>query len=286
MFIYFVLIFQQLIASGTHIVAKLVVNDIDPFTLTMLRSAVAAIVILGMMAVRKVNFRFDRGDRIKIIFLSALAVPVNQFLFLYAIRYTTPANAALLYGMTPAIVLTISIFIGRERLVAKRLIGVVIAFMGVILVIFEKGLKIDADYTRGNIIIFIAVMAWALYTVYGRDMILKYGAFKAGSVTMVLGTVLYFPVGITETVQFSYGTLNLYHWAGILYLAVMTSIFAYLLWYYALGRIEASRVTIFMNLQPVFTTILSVIVIGQSLSLLFIAGGVMVLGGVFISQRG
>ncbi|MBI5020010.1 MAG: DMT family transporter [Ignavibacteriales bacterium] len=284
MFIYFVLTFQQLIASGTHIIAKVVVKDIDPVTLTMLRSGIAALALIGIMFIRKIKLQFERSDWKKIIFLSVLAIPINQFFFLYAIKYTTPANAALLYATTPAMVLVLSIISGREKAVLKRMIGIGIAFTGVLIVIFEKGVNFHSDYTMGNVIIFAAVIAWALYTVQGKEMILKYGALKTSSSTMVIGTILYLPIGSWNTVNFSFGTLTIYHWLGLLYLAVMTSIFAYVLWYYALSRIEATRVTIFMNLQPILTTLLSVMLLGQSITAAFIIGGVIALTGVIIAQ--
>ncbi|MBI5475671.1 MAG: EamA family transporter [Ignavibacteriales bacterium] len=284
MFIYFVLIFQQLIASGTHIIAKVVVKDIDPVSLTMLRSGIAAIGLLILMRIRSVKMKFEKRDLKKILLLSALAIPVNQFLFLYAIKYTTPSNAALLYGTTPAMVLVLSIILGREKIKLKRIAGVALAFIGVLIVIFERGLDFGSDYTMGNIIICIAVIAWALYTVQGKEMIIKYGAFKTSSATMVIGTLIFLPVGAWDTINFQYSSLTFYHWLGLLYLAFMTSIFAYVLWYYALSRIEAPRVTIFMNLQPVLTTLLSVIILGQSITTAFLIGGAVALTGVVIAQ--
>jgi drug/metabolite transporter (DMT)-like permease len=284
MFIYFVLIFQQLIASGTHIIAKVVVKDIDPVSLTMLRSGIAAIALLVIMYIRRIRLQFERADWKKIIFLSALAIPINQFLFLYAIKYTTPSNAALLYATTPAMVLVLSIILGREKAILKRMVGIGIAFVGVLIVIFEKGVDFHSDYTIANVVIFVAVIAWALYTIQGKEMILKYGAFKTSSSTMVLGTILYLPIGAWNTINFSYESLNHFHWLGLFYLAVMTSIFAYVLWYYALSRIEATRVTIFMNLQPVLTTLLSVLLLGQSITVAFVIGGVIALSGVIIAQ--
>ena len=97
MFVYLVLFFQSLIASGTHIVAKVIVKDIDPVTLTMLRSLLAALALLMMVIWRRSNFRFAREHYKTILLLSFLAIPVNQFLFLTGMRYTTPANASLLY---------------------------------------------------------------------------------------------------------------------------------------------------------------------------------------------
>ncbi len=286
MTVYFVLFFQSLIASGTHIVAKVVVSDIDPVTITMLRSLLAMAGLLIIALVRKTSFVFERKDFKTIIGLSILAIPVNQFLFLSAIKLTTPANAALLYSTTPALVLLISRIMGKESITGKKRMGVAIAFCGVLIIIFQHGIDINSKYMLGNLLMYVAVIAWALYTIGGRAMILKYGAFPTSAITMILGTVFFIPVGLFNVVRFDYSSIDLTHWGGLLYLSMGTSIFAYFLWYYALGKIEPSKVAIFTNLQPVLTTILAFFLLNQVITPVFLLGGGIVLSGVIVTQMG
>ena len=285
MAVYLSLIFQQLISSGTHIIAKVVVRDIDPLTLTMLRSALAALVLVAFMAVRGRRFSFAREDRRTIVLLSILAIPVNQFLFLCAMKYTTPANASLLYGATPALVLILSAARGSEVITGRKVSGIILAFSGILLVVFERGVDLRSSYTFGNILLLLAVIAWAFYTVLGRPMIIKYGAFTTSAATMILGTLFYLPIGIYPTTVFPYSTLRFAHWGGIIYLGLGTSVFAYFLWYYALARIEASKVAVFSNLQPVMTTVLAAVLLGFQITPVFVVGGLLALGGVIITQR-
>jgi len=85
---------------------------------------------------------------------------------------------------------------------------------------------------------------------------------------------------------FPYASLTLSHWMGLLYLSLGTSIFAYFLWYHALSRIEASKVSIFSNLQPVLTTVLAYVLLDQTISLHFLIGGGIILTGVVLAQYG
>ena len=284
--VYFSLIFRSLISSGTHLVAKVVVRDIEPVGLTMIRSALAAAGLLIIMLIRRTRNSIAREDYGRILLLSFLAIPANQFLFLTALRHTTASNASLMYAATPAVVLVISAVGGKERLTLKKLLGVSIAFGGILLVVFEHGIDLASDYTFGNLLLVAAVVSWSFYTVKGRPMILKYGAFQTSALTMILGTVLYLPVGAVNAIEFDYSQLTPMHWAGLAYLSLGTSIFAYFLWYYALGRIEASKVAIFTNLQPVMTTLLAFFLLGQPISLIFIIGGVITLAGIVLTQFG
>ncbi len=286
MITYFVLLVQQLLASGTHIIAKVVVQDIEPVALTMFRSFLAAGGLVVYLLVKRQRLRFEKSDYRMILWLSILAIPINQFLFLAGMRYSTPANAALLYGCTPAMVLILSYVMGKEQVSLRKWIGVGIAFLGITIIIFAHGVDFHSEYTFGNLLFFIAVIAWALYTVQGRTLTLKYGAFPVSTATMILGGIAFIPIGTIGAVRFDYSSLTLAHIGGLLYLAIATSILSYYLWYYALARIEASKVAIFTNLQPLLTTVLAVLLLGQELTVSFFVGGALALVGVILTQFG
>ncbi len=282
--VYFVLLFQSLIASGTHIVAKVVIHDIEPITLTLLRSVIAAVALLILVLIKRTGMLFERKDVLTIIVLSILAIPVNQFLFLTAMKYTSPAHAALLYGTTPALVLLLSWISGAEAPSWKRITGVLIAFLGVVLIVFEKGIDFHSEYMKGNLLLVVAVIAWAMYTVQGKPLIMKYGAFRVSSASMIIGALLFLPFGWSNAKAFDYASLSSTHWGEVLYLSIGTSIFAYYLWYYALGKLDASKVSVFANLQPVLTVALAIVLLGQTISGTFIVGGMITLSGVIMVQ--
>lgn len=284
--VYLSLFFHSLISSGAHLVGKMVVRDIEPLALTMIRSALAAAGLLVFALVRRVRFAFAREDYGTILLLSFLAIPANQFLFLTALRHTTAANASLMYATTPAVVLVISSVMAAERLTWKKTVGVFIAFGGIVMVVFERGIDFSSDNTIGNLLLAAAVLSWALYTVKGRPLILKYGAFPTSAATMILGTLLYLPIGAVNALGFDYSRLTPAHWYGVAYLALGTSIFSYFLWYYALGRTEASKVAIFTNLQPVITTLLAFFLLGQPVSATFIIGRIIAMTGIVLTQYG
>ena len=207
-----------------------------------------------------------------------------MFLFLVGIRYTTASNAALLYATTPILVLLISRWLLKERLTRRKVTGVVLGFLGVTVVIFERGVDASLDNVTGNLIIYVAVIAWGLYTVLGKRLINRYGPIHATSITLILGTALFLPIGIIPTTQFAFESLSGSGWLQILYLGLITSVVAYLLWYYALGRIEAGKVALFTYLQPILTTVMAVILLGQDVTPAFLIGGTVALGGVIIAQ--
>ena len=284
--VYAVLFVQALLASGTHLVAKVVVVEVDPFTLTLVRSLIAAGGMLLILWMAGGKLVIERKDLPLVLFLAFLAVPVNQFLFLVGIGYTTASNAALLYATTPILVVLFSRWLLNERLTRRKTAGVVLGFVGVTIVIFERGIDASIDNLAGNLIIYCAVIAWGLYTVLGKRLISTYGPIRSTSLTLIVGTILFIPIGIWSAAQFPYERLGLDSWGQILYLGVITSVVAYLLWYYALSRAEAGKVAVFTNLQPLLTTVLAVLLLNQDVTVAFLVGGTVAIGGVVLAQFG
>ncbi len=277
---------QTLIASGTHIVAKLVVEDIDSISLTFLRSMIAAVALLLVFVVKEKRIKIHRADYLRILWLGILAIPLNQFAFLIAIGYTTPSNAALFYATTPVFVMLFSSLLLKERPGMLPKIGVLIGFVGIATVIFERGIDLGSEYTFGNLLMLMAVTSWGLYTVQGRPLIIKYGSFHVSALTMIVGALAFFPIGVVPALKFDYTILTLAHIYGLLYLGIGTSVLAYFLWYYALGRIESTRVAVFTYLQPVVTTVMAVILLNQHISVRFLIGASVAMFGVVLVQRG
>jgi drug/metabolite transporter (DMT)-like permease len=286
MSVYVVLVFQQLIAAGTHIVAKTVVQDIEPVSLTFFRSIVTAALLVIALLLRRTRWRIERRDYLSLIWLSLLAVPINQFLFFDRISRTTASNAALLYATTPVVVLVLSRFILKELLTWKKVVGVIIALIGVTFIIFEDGFELNSSHTYGNLLLMVAVLAWSLFTIFGKPMIQKYGAFYVTSLVLIIGMVLYLPIGLLVGSPIPLESLSARDLEGLLYFAVGTSFLGYFLWYFALGRMEAGKVAIFSNAQPFLTTLLAVVLLSQSVSPTFVLGGVVTISGVVLVQFG
>ncbi|MGB2869338.1 MAG: DMT family transporter [Bacteroidota bacterium] len=280
----YVIIFIQILFSGaTHIVAKTVVRDVDALTITFLRAIISSVGLAVLMKARGRVIHIRQEDRLMITLLAVLATG-NQILYLYGIKFTTAANAALLYAVTPIFVLILSRFVLKEQLTLKKSAGVVLAFLGVTIVIFERGVDFSSDYFFGNLMILIAVVAWALFTILGRPMVLRYGAVQTISVASFVGCVLLVPFGVYSSLQFPFSTLTEADWVGIFYLGVGTSILSYLLWYYALQKIEASKLAVFANGQPILATILSMIFLDYTLTAGFLLGGAITICGVVLAQ--
>lgn len=283
-YIYAALSLQTLISAGTYLAAKRAMSELDPFTLVLCRFLLSAAVFCILLAVIPGRALPPRRALGQLLYLGFLAGPLNQGLFFYGLARSTPAHAALLYALTPLTVFILAAARGIERLSPRAATGIFIAFAGVVVLLLGRGLKEAAGPLFGDLFILGAMVAWAFYTADGKALIAEYGAVRATAWSMTTAAALTFPA-----LPFLFDAQRVLH-AGrttfgcIVYLAVLTSVLSYLLWYYALGKTSASKVAVFSNLQPLATAVAAWLVLGDPIDARILVGGALVLAGVRVTQ--
>ena len=252
--------------------------------MAFLRFLIATAVLWGLGEYYRRGRTIERADQWKLWGLGFLAIPLNQGFFLYGLQWTTTGHSALLYSLTPLLVMLMAAYRLGERVTWGRATGILVAFSGVMLVLLERGLQLAPGQFTGDLLVLFAVVAWAYYTVAGKPLIRKYGAVVVTARAMSYGTVLFLPVGLWSMSDFSASAVSPQAWAGLLYCALITSVIVYTLWYWALHYIDAARVAVFNNIQPVVAALLGWLLLNEPITPVFIAGGLLVVAGVLLTE--
>ena len=271
---------NQFLSSGTHLIAKAAVMALGALPVALLRFTLASVSFLILGRVRGGWPRIDRRDVPKLLLIGFLVVPVNQGFFLFGLVRSTPTHASLLYALTPLVVLALAGRMLREGNLGSKLAGAGVAFSGVVVILLERGLRQEGEVLVGDLLILVAVFAWALYTVLSKPLAEKYGSFPVTAWAITSGTVFSLPGYLVPGVLPPLRSISPAVWGGILYLSIGTSLVAYPLWMYALKHVEASKVAITTNLQPILTAIFSWILFRERFTPGFLVGAVLVLGGL------
>src|SRR5690242_232327 len=249
-----------LIASGTFLVAKGTLREFPPLVLCLLRFTLAAAILWPIARFAGGRVRIARRDWPWVLLLGALSVPLNQGLFLFGMQWASASHGALLYALTPAFVVLIGVARG-ERPTPLQILGVALAFAGVLMLLLMRGLHFDRHSLLGDLIILGAVIAWALYTALGRGLILRYGALALTGRTMLAGWLLFLPIGLFSLGGFHPSSISLGGWAGLAYMAVLTSALSYVIWYWGLAHLKSSSVALLTNLQPLVTAAMAFLIL-------------------------
>lgn len=290
--LYGALLAHTLVSAANYLFAKRALMEIPALPLGLLRFAGASLLLIVLLRrVRPPGQRMLPPEyRKKLLFLSLVGVPVNQGLFLSGLQLSTAAHAALLYTLTPLFVLLLAQALLGEFPGWRAAVGTALALGGTVFVLFQRGLDVSRGPLIGDLLLFVAVIAWTVYTVEGRELVVNLGALPTIAWTIIAGTVLYLPLGLGALLVPSYRA-DIAHasreaWFGVAYLIVMTSVVAYLLWSWALAHLAAARVAVFTNLQPLATALLAQTFLGERVTAGFFVAAGVVIAGVLLAQWG
>jgi len=259
-FLIFSAVALQAVASLCYPIAKYGLEFIEPFTFAFYRYLFSSVVLLAFVKFRKHKIPVERKDYKKIILLGFLIIPFNQTLFLVGQSMTAAGHGAFLFATTPVFIFVLA------------------------LILLSGALEVSTEYLLGDIIILVSVTAWAYYTIIGKNLVRKYGALRMTAYALASGSALYFPFGLYMAAKFDYSQVTLAAWGSVLYMALGLSVFVYVVWYWLLKYMEASRIAVYHNIQPVIATIVAYIFLGETLTVPFIIGGLIVLAGVITSE--
>ncbi len=286
---YIAMIGQTILAGLSFSFARNASVEFDPYVLLLLRTSGAAsfFVILLMVNRSKNAIVWPIGSEwLKLLALAFVGVAFNQFMFLLGLKYTTPANSAVLYTLTPLVVLLMSVFILRDdNLSIQKVVGVMIAIVGVLIVLFAQGYTFDSTLMKGNIITLWAVLSWSVYLAFGRLVLPKYDSVQITSLIMILGALMYAPIGLWHLPDFNWQVISMQAWIGFIYITFFASALAYLLLTVALKQLNSSQASVFMNVQPIVAALFSWLVYGEQLTLSLVLGGLITIAGILMLQR-
>jgi drug/metabolite transporter (DMT)-like permease len=277
---------HTLISAGTFLLGKTAVDAIPTLALGLLRFLIAGAGFVLLARIRGLElWPVAKAEWRTYLLAGFLGVAVNQLAFLGGLAYTLPSHAALLYALTPTVVLLLAWVRGQERPGPRKLMGLALAFSGVLVLFSGKaGGTLPPRWILGDLLVLIAVVAWAGYTVMSRPLVQKHGAQRATTLSILFGLALFIPMGLFGLPKLAMATVPPLAWIGLVYLGLMTSVVSYLLWFHALAMKEPSRVAIATNGQPVATAVLAWAFYGQAITPAFAVGAVLVLGGVLLTQ--
>ena len=275
-----------LIASGTFLVAKQALREFPPLTLALLRFVLASALLWPLARWLRPGVRIAREDRGRVLLLGLLAVPLNQGLFLLGLTWASASHASLLYALTPAFVVLATSFTARRAPGAGAVAGIALAFLGVLTLLLQRGLHFDRHSVAGDGIILVAVVAWALYLVAGRRLIMKYGPLVVTAEALGAGTLMFLPIGLVAARHFDPRVITPGGWTGLVYLAWLTSVVNYVIWYWGLAYLRAHTVALLTNLQPLVTAAMAWALLHEALPAGFALSTALVLGGVWLAQSG
>lgn len=281
-----ILIYLLFATAFTPIAARYIISEISPLSLAFIRFGIADILLLIIFFVRKNNFRIDKSDILRFLILGVLVLPINQFCFLEGVSLSTASHSGVTYSLTPLFAYLISIKIKHEKYSHGKLLSIILSIIGIIIIFSESFLESNKSTTlQGDLLLLSAVASWAFYLTLSKDMVAKYGAVKAPTISFTIGLIMYIPIFLYDLPNLHLDKLSIYGGMAFFHLTFLVAFGSYFVFTWSSKYISVSSLTTSMNSSPLITIMFSWILLNENLSYFFLVGTVITMAGVFLSQR-
>ncbi len=194
---------------------------------------------------------------------------------------STAVNGALVTSASPAFVVLFALFILREKLRAASLIAICLASAGVIIILDPAKADFGSETFAGDVFLAVAAVTWGLYSVLVRRVSLRHGipALRVTVYALLGGLLVSLPASVLELSQGGIGGLSFGIVLAALYLGLICTAFALLLWNRAFAMVPAAVASLCFFAQPLAGALLAAVFLGQSMTAnLWLGGGLIALG--------
>ena len=286
---YLLIAASNLLGGSTYAVTTAALRGFPEKDLILLRMALCAALFLPMAwSGRRRLTKATRGDWARMVGVGLFGYALPLALGTYGVKLSSATSAALLVGIEPVtIVLLSALFLG-ERLNGLKIVSLILGLSGAMLIAFQGFPTLSgafSDRLKGDLILAFHGGCWALYSVLGKSALKRVNALDFTAITSIIGFIgitLWAGSGVEPA---TWSAVAPRAWLAMVYLAAAGGYLAVILWNVALEKVEASKVANFIFLQPVVGVLLGVFLQGDPFSAWSMAGGSLVLGGMYAASR-
>lgn len=266
--------------SLNYIISKFGMRAFSPLSFAYLRVLGSAIVLNAIPG------RDEQLPNGKITLLALIGVVTNQGLFLAGLALSNAHVAAILITTVPIFTLAITIATGRERATAAKIGGILLAAAGALAVVWGEGVEGSYRSLLGALMIVGNSLAYSFYLVLSKPLMVRFAARHVLTRMFAIATLLMLPVSAWSLAHEQWRTIPTGAWLSLLAVILGPTVGAYLVNLWTLRHANSSLVASYVYVQPVVTTFLAAIFLGERIRSIAIIAGLMICAGVWLSSRG
>ncbi|HVX28947.1 MAG TPA: DMT family transporter, partial [Nitrolancea sp.] len=300
---YILLGFTMLVWGGSFVAARALLASDDPATTTLtptvlaaLRFVLASVFFIPPLIGRRATKRnataraLSWRDGLLLVGMGQIGIAAYFWLQYTGVRLTNAGIASILVvGLIP---LATSLVARRrlgESLRRNQLGGLVLGLLGVGIVVVQggsvEGVALSGAFLLGALCLIADAGLFAVYSTLVRDLRERFDALTLTAGTTASGAVGLTLLAIVTGGLREIGSLDAWQWVAVIYLALVCSVLAYFCYNRALATIEAGRASTWVYLEPPVALVFGALLLGESISVTSILGGLTILVSVWIVSR-
>lgn len=273
--------------AGNIVAIKDAVEGFSVLALTGLRVTGATVIYLFLFFLikRRLPRRLSRREWFVMALVAMSGVTFNQLFFIAGLSRSPVSHAGLIVALGPVMVLAISCLMRLEALTVPKFVGMLISFAGVAVLTTGKAVHASGAYWRGDLILLAGSAVFAIYTILVKEVAEKYDALTLNALAYGIGLPILLPFAARASLNVRWESVPWHAWWGLGFAILFGSVVPYLLFAVVLTELTAARVAAFAYIQPVIATVFGVWLMHEHLTVKIIIGGILILGGVYITER-
>src|SRR5262245_50261936 len=269
-------IFAVVVWGASFIGTKIALRDISPVTVVWLRFAMG-VAILGIVVwIRKQFSLLNKNEWLYFALLGFLGITFHQWLQSNVLQTSEACTTALIVSTTPVFMALLGWVVLKEKLGWIQTTGILLAFVGVLLVVYDgdlSSISLRSFGKPGDILILISAVNWAVFSVLSRRGLKTHPAtlmmFYVMSFGWVFTSILFFATqGVSEM-----GQLTVNGWAAVAFLGIFCSGLAYIAWYDALKALSTAETGVFLYIEPLVAVVVAFFILEEPITVASLVGG-------------
>lgn len=272
---------------GTAFVGgKIATEDLGPITVAFFRFFGAALLLMAIVSYKKQwPTKISSKDWLLFIVLGLTGIFLYNIAFFIAAKYSPIIKNSLFIGANPVFIVILSGIFLKEAITKNQYIGLLLAVIGVTYIVtngqFELLLQLRFEWI--DLVLMVAVLSWAIYTVVGKVVLQKYSPLIATTYACVIGSVMLFPFMLWESQWNDFIQASAVTWFWIVEMAVIVSVVSFIMYYNGVQKVGAAKASIFINFMPLSAVVMAALFMGEQLTIYHLIGALFIFGGVYLS---
>lgn len=285
---YLLLVLAASFWGGNFNIARAFNMEIPPMGLSFWRWTVAGLVLLPFVwqPMREQWSAFKQHFGL-VLALGILGVTGFNTLVYLGLQTTTATNGVLMQSVNPIFIIALSSLLLGEFATKRQWIGIILSLLGVLVILIQGQIAnlFKLNFHAGDLIILLAVVDWALYTVLLRKLPNELKGLPILGYTIAIGLLGILPLYLAEMILTS--RVMPFNWisiSSVLYVAIFPSVLSYLFWNHGTQRIGANRAGQFAHVVPISGILIAVLLLSEQLHLYHLLGIALVVAGIVLAN--
>jgi drug/metabolite transporter (DMT)-like permease len=263
---------------------KYAAATISPLVLVALRFTLGGLALLLVLRVFEPKSRLRRSDLLPMAALGCFGVATAQTGFTFGLSLSSAGSTGLIFATAPVWGLLLGAVLGLERPTWKGALGVGLSILGVALVVLDGLTSGEASFV-GDLFVLVAAFCVGAYAVLSIPLLQRYTPLAVATYPVLFGIPFLLILSSPQLLSLEWGSVGVGPWAAVAYSAVFATAFAFAAWQRGISRIGANSVLVYQYLITIVGVTSGIVFFGETLSANKIAGGIVILLGVYLARR-